>query len=145
MTTQQILRVNRSLILQDFPDDIINLVLEYSGDLRETEHDLINRHCFYRPKTKDHKNINAWFMKGNFCSVCDKFLMMRSLKALKGHINTKYHRKNVNKVINENKDIHDKFGERYINSICKEFKYMEFNRKHLSDIYLKKRNINWKH
>ena len=42
------LALNRALIRQDVPDDLIPIFFQYVGDFKETPDDLINKHCWSR-------------------------------------------------------------------------------------------------
>ena len=67
------------------------MMFQFYGDFDETIDDLINKHCFY--KILCSSLIQE--LKGYYCSVCDRFLELKTRKQLKRHCKCKKHRINI--------------------------------------------------
>lgn len=141
MTVQQILRAYHSLVLNDVPDDVINVIFEYAGDLKETEVDLVNRYCFYKCAPKFAEHIRCWFYNGYFCDVCDKYLQV-SLRGLRRHKNAKCHRKNIDKYLKRDVKKCTEPRIRYLHQVAT---YSEAHRDINNGLKFIHNNIKWRH
>ena len=93
--------MNHGLINQNIPDDLINLLHTFVGDIIETEQDLINKYCFYKVCCSEY--YHEWFGYGTLCTVCTDFLQKIKSDALYKHTCTKKHQQNL-KTLVENID-----------------------------------------
>ena len=92
---KKVLRIHKSLLLYDLPDDIIPLIYEYLGDLDENIIDMYNNHCFYgiyHCGDEDYK-----YVIGHWCNICKLHLQLRTEKSLNRHIISQNHNYHLRK------------------------------------------------
>ena len=143
--TKTILAVNRWLIYNDVPDDVIMLIFQFAGDLKETPTDLVNRHCFYKVTHRKKGHKCGWFMRGTFCAICDRYLMLNTTKQLAVHKNSLGHQKNVIKHMKTDNDIHDNILERWFKDVSKHRPEIANAKDHIyQNVWIRQRNIHWK-
>jgi hypothetical protein len=93
-TFRTILRIHKSLLLHDIPDDIMPIIFDYLGDVSETPIELTNKHCFILVcyKCPYHRALAS---KGHYCLLCNRILELHSKKSLYRHVNSKYHKQQL--------------------------------------------------
>lgn len=102
--------IQQGLYDNDVPDDLFDLIFDYYGDLNETVDDLINKHCF-------HKILCSSLiqeLKGYYCSVCHKFLELKTMKQLKRHCSCHEHRTKLQNHL----DVEQKYTKDDIRKCC---------------------------
>ena len=89
-TIEKVLRIHKSLLLNEVSDDIVPIIFDYLGDVKESPVDLVNRFSckLICSKTADNKLV----VRGHYCTVCDKYLRLRTKKALARHIRSDGHK-----------------------------------------------------
>ena len=77
---------------KDMPDDLMQLTLEFVGDLDESGNDLIHKHSFLQLKT-----FGTGTVLCSYCKLCNRILCMKSQKELARHVKAKCHQDNISK------------------------------------------------
>ena len=91
----KILRIHKSLLLHDIPDDIIPEIFEYTGDLDESINDMYNNNCFYAVVSK--RSNGSRLTRGHWCHICGRYLQLKSNKQLYRHIISSKHKELLKK------------------------------------------------
>ena len=88
-----ILRVYKSLVVRDIPDDVIDLILEFIGDISETDVELVNKRCTHkvnqRSVAKDRNK--SWIYGGHLCTICERYLALKTQRGMQRHFNSQAH------------------------------------------------------
>ena len=101
---RRIVQTYKSLVLQqNIPDDLITIILDYTGNMMETKEDVINNNCFYKVINTSDMMKKAWFFNGHLCTVCQQYLCIKNASKLKSHCNNKTHKKKMLKYFNKRK------------------------------------------
>ena len=110
MNYKHIFAIQKQLLKQNVPEDVIPLFFEYIGDLKETPNDLINKQCFYKITHDDieycrnsqNKLVKTWkrVYAGHYCTICEKIYDIQQKWEFKKHCKGNVHKRNINK--NEN-------------------------------------------
>lgn len=87
---KKILRIHKSLLLHDLPDDIIPDIFEYTGDLNESINDMYNNNCFYAVVSK--RSNGSKIPRGHWCHICGRYLQLKSSRQLYRHIISSKHK-----------------------------------------------------
>ena len=83
---KQALRVYKSLLLHDIPDDLIDLVIDFTGNISQSPYNLENRSLTPSILKRD-KII------GHYCRLCDRFYeTCRTERGLQRHFGSQKHR-----------------------------------------------------
>jgi hypothetical protein len=138
--TTKTLIINRKLMcIWDIPDDIINEIFEYIGDVNETEIIMANKYQLWRVKSE--KYIKNWYVDGVYCHLCRRYIRISGDKGLKRHLCSKNHLKKVNHEIKTKASIiklnHLDLFTGYAKNISKLLRY---NKNLYEDLY---RNIHF--
>lgn len=105
MDYKKLFKIQKSLLKNDIPDDLMPIIFEYLGDLNESVDELRNKHAFYKITGNYVARINwigstqiiDWkpYTPGHFCNVCQKFYLIHSPAQIRNHINNDYHKKQL--------------------------------------------------
>ena len=104
--------IQKGLYDNNVPDDLFDIIFDYYGDFDETIDDLTNKHCFY-------KILCSSFiqeLKGYYCSVCHKFLELKTIRQLKRHTLCKEHRTKIRNYL----DVEQKYTKNDMSKCCAE-------------------------
>lgn len=108
---QCVIRVYKSLLLNDIPDDVTSLVLDFTDNITETVEQLANKRCMYKvikPAVCTHRH---WFYKGSLCTICKSYKCFKSKHAINTHFNSKTHKKNLKKYLKSNHKLPEKHDD----------------------------------
>lgn len=108
---KKIKTIQKCLFNNKVPEDLFDIIFDYYGDTEESIDDLHNKHCFYQ--------INCSSIvkrtRGYFCSVCNNFLEVKSVKQLSRHCKCVEHRQNL---LDYNECLTKKISIQEIKIIC---------------------------
>ena len=90
MNFQKVFTVTRQLERNNIPLDLIQLTLEFVGDLNETVDDLVNKHVFSRIEESIYEHDIAFY-----CHACNTILFYKTNKGLSRHIESVAHKHNA--------------------------------------------------
>ena len=88
MDYRKLFVITRELQKKRVPDDLMQLIFEYVGDMDETIDELQNKHVFYRIE-----NLITGKTYAHYCSCCDQTLCYKTNKGLARHCQSIYHQK----------------------------------------------------
>ena len=88
---KRIFRITKILRNHNLPDDLIQRIFEYVGEINESIIDLKNSHAFTQ-----FFQTGTEACYGTYCHYCDKVLVVSSANHLARHIRSRTHSQNVN-------------------------------------------------
>ena len=139
-TTKQILRTYKSLHLSNIPDDLINDVFCFIGDITETPTMMANKECLHLVKSKSNKS--EWFYDGHFCTLCDKYVKLTSRQALKRHIYSQGHQLHLINYLQTNYKLNENnLPQRWMNSIGARYYTEDEKQQMMQDVRFIKRRF----
>ena len=87
MNFRKLFVITREFQKRDMPDDLMQLTLEFLGDIDESVEELRNKHAFVRIET----SITGKTF-GHYCQHCRSFFSYKTNKGLARHCNSNYHK-----------------------------------------------------
>ena len=82
--------ITRELQKKNMPDDLMQLTLEFVGDLNESCEDLMNKYAFCKIS-----NVVTKTTYGHYCYYCDRVLWFKTRKGLMRHVKSWIHEDNL--------------------------------------------------
>ena len=122
------LRAYKSLVLHDIPDDVIDLIFEYTGDISQSPEQLANQICMYKVNCPV---SSAWFLDGFICTICCKFICIKTERGVHRHCRSKNHKNKISRYLHHTYKLPENFDNLFkiwLNDIMIQTK---FKRKHL--------------
>lgn len=93
MNYKKLFVITRQFQKRQTPDDIMQLMLEFVGDLDETRNDLRHKHAFCRVEDRITGRTYC-----HYCKHCEQILMYKTNSGLSCHVKANQHRKSTNKL-----------------------------------------------
>ena len=75
MSYRKLFTITRELQKKRVPDDLMQLIFEYVGDLNETSDELIDKHAFYRIE-----DLISGKTYAHYCKCCEQILLDKSMQ-----------------------------------------------------------------
>ena len=86
MNYKKLFAITRQLQRREMPDDLMQLTLEFVGDLNETRKDLRHKHLFCQIR-----NSVTGEKYCHYCKSCDQILMYKTSAGLRHHVKSNKH------------------------------------------------------
>ena len=97
MNYKKLFIIQRELIKQGMPDDLLPLFFSYIGDLDETAIELANKHCFFEIICLMHLTGKKFYRYklGHYCGICKKLYLIKCKSQMKSHLNSTHHKRKL--------------------------------------------------